>query len=51
LMYREKAKQISTDPNTVPEDRVDEYNALLDKAKEYQQKAVQLRNAAQVTPS
>jgi tetratricopeptide (TPR) repeat protein len=51
LMYREKAKQISTDPNAVPEDRVDEYNALLEKAKEFQQKALDLRNAAQATPS
>jgi tetratricopeptide (TPR) repeat protein len=51
LMYREKAKQISTDPNAVPDDKVDEYNSLLQKAKEYQQKAMELREAAQVTPS
>jgi tetratricopeptide (TPR) repeat protein len=51
LMYREKAKQISIDPNAVPEDKIDEYNALLDKAKEFQQKAIELRNAAQATPS
>jgi len=48
---REKAKQISTDANAVPDDRVDEYNALLEKAKEFQQKAIDLRNAAAATPS
>jgi len=51
LIYREKAKQISTDANAVPDDRVDEYNALLEKAKEFQQKAIDLRNAAAATPS
>lgn len=43
LLYREKAKLISTDPNNVPPERVDEYNALLAKAKELQDKAVELR--------
>lgn len=43
LMYREKAKLISLDPNTVPPERIDEYNGLLLKAKEYQDKAVELR--------
>jgi tetratricopeptide (TPR) repeat protein len=46
LLYRERAKLISLDPATVPEDRVEEYNALLEKAKEFQQKAVALRSAA-----
>ncbi|MCI0416558.1 tetratricopeptide repeat protein [bacterium] len=46
LLLREKAKLISLDPATVPEDRVEEYNALLEKAKEFQQKAVALRSAA-----
>lgn len=43
LLYREKAKLISTDPNNVPPERVDEYNALLAKAKELQDKAIELR--------
>ncbi|HET6267633.1 MAG TPA: tetratricopeptide repeat protein [Acidobacteriota bacterium] len=43
LLYREKAKLISTDPNNIPPDKVDEYNALLDKAKQLQQKAIELR--------
>jgi len=51
LLLREKAKLISLDPATVPEDRIEEYNALLEKAKEYQQKAVALRSAAASTPS
>ncbi len=46
LLYREKAKMISLDPNEVPEERVDEYNGLLEKAKEFQQKALELRAAA-----
>jgi tetratricopeptide (TPR) repeat protein len=46
LLLREKAKLISLDPANVPEDRVEEYNALLEKAKEFQQKAVALRSAA-----
>jgi tetratricopeptide (TPR) repeat protein len=50
LLLRERAKLISLDPATVPEDRIEEYNALLEKAKEYQQKAVALRSAA-TTPS
>jgi hypothetical protein len=37
---------LSLDPANVPEDRVEEYNALLEKAKEFQQKAVALRSAA-----
>jgi tetratricopeptide (TPR) repeat protein len=51
LLYREKAKLISPDPNAVPEDRVDEYNGYLEKAKEYQQKAVALRQQQQNQPS
>lgn len=43
LLYREKAKLISLDPNNVPPEKVDEYNALLAKAKELQDKAVELR--------
>lgn len=43
LLYREKAKLISLDPNAVPEDKVDEYNSLLAKAKELQDKYVELR--------
>jgi tetratricopeptide (TPR) repeat protein len=43
LMYREKAKLISLDPNAVPEDKVDEYNSYLQKAKELQDKAIELR--------
>ena len=43
LMYREKAKLISMDPKSVPDDKVDEYNALLAKAKELQQKALEIR--------
>lgn len=49
LIYREKAKLISMDPSNVPEDRVDEYNSLLEKAKEFQEKAIQLRQKS--TPS
>lgn len=51
LLYREKAKQISIDPTAVPEDRVDEYNGLLEKAKEFQQKALALRQQQQQQPS
>jgi len=51
LMYREQAKMISPDPNVVPvpDDKIDEYNALLDKAKQYQEKALELRKKS--TPS
>ena len=51
LLYREKAKLIALDPTNVPEERVDEYNALLEKAKEFQQKAVALRQQQQQQPS
>lgn len=45
LLYREQAKMISADPNVVPipDERIDEYNALLEKAKQYQEKALELR--------
>jgi len=43
LLYREKAKLISLDPNNVPEDKIDEYNGYLAKAKEYMDKAIELR--------
>jgi tetratricopeptide (TPR) repeat protein len=43
LLYREKAKLISLDPSMVPEDKIDEYNSYLQKAKELQDKAVELR--------
>ena len=43
LLYREQAKLISLDPNNVPQDKVDEYNGLLAKAKEFQDKAIELR--------
>jgi tetratricopeptide (TPR) repeat protein len=51
LLYREKAKMISPDPNLfpVPDDKIDEYNAYLQKAKELQDKAVEIRK--QQTPS
>ena len=51
LMYREQAKMISPDPNVVPvpDEKIDEYNALLDKAKQYQEKALELRKKS--TPS
>jgi hypothetical protein len=51
LLYREQAKMISPDPNVVPvpDERIDEYNALLDKAKQYQEKALELRKKS--TPS
>lgn len=51
LLYREQAKQISPDPNLipVPDDRIDEYNALLEKAKQYQEKAMEIRKKS--TPS
>lgn len=50
LLYREKAKLISPDPNLfpVPDDRIDEYNGYLQKAKELQDKAIELRKQ---TPS
>lgn len=51
LLYREKAKLIAPDAASVPEDRVDEYNGLLEKAKEFQQKAMALRAAATTQPS
>jgi len=51
LLYREKAKLIALDAASVPEDRVDEYNGLLEKAKEFQQKAMALRAAATTQPS
>ncbi len=43
LLYREKAKIISLDPKTVPDDKVDLYNAYLAKAKELQEKAIEIR--------
>lgn len=43
LLYREKAKLIAPDAASVPQERIDEYNGLLEKAKEYQDKAVELR--------
>ena len=46
LMYREKAKTISLDPENVPLERVDEYNSLLQKAKELLDKAMELRKKA-----
>jgi tetratricopeptide (TPR) repeat protein len=49
LLYREKAKQISLDPATVPEDKVDEYNSYLAKAKELLDKAQEIRKKS--TPS
>jgi tetratricopeptide (TPR) repeat protein len=51
LMIREQAKMISPDPNVVPvpDDRIDEYNALLEKAKQFQEKAMELRKKS--TPS
>ena len=51
LMYREKAKILAPDPANVPEEVVDEYNALLEKAKEFQQKAMALRQQAASQPS
>jgi tetratricopeptide (TPR) repeat protein len=51
LLYREKAKLIALDAASVPEDRVDEYNGLLEKAKEFQQKAMALRQQQQQQPS
>jgi tetratricopeptide (TPR) repeat protein len=51
LLYREKAKLIALDAASVPEDKVDEYNGLLEKAKEFQQKAMALRQQQQVQPS
>jgi len=50
LLYREKAKLISPDPNLfpVPDERIDEYNGYLQKAKELQDKAIELRKQ---TPS
>jgi tetratricopeptide (TPR) repeat protein len=50
LLYREKAKLIATDPNKVPEDKVDEYNGYLAKAKELQDKAVELRKEGGSAP-
>jgi tetratricopeptide (TPR) repeat protein len=47
LLFREKAKLISTDPNAVPEEKIDEYNGYLAKAKEYQEKAVAIRKKTQ----
>jgi len=48
LLYREKAKLISPDPNIfpIPDDRIDEYNSYLEKAKVLMEKAVALRKAA-----
>jgi len=48
LLYREKAKLISPDPNVfpIPDERIDEYNSYLEKAKELQEKAVALRKTA-----
>jgi len=43
LLFREKAKAISLDPNNVPVERVDEYNSYLEKAKELQEKAMEIR--------
>jgi len=47
LLYREKAKLISPDPNVfpIPDDKIDEYNSYLEKAKELMEKAVALRKA------
>lgn len=50
LLYREKAKLISPDPNTVPDDKVAEYNGYLDKAKEYAEKARQLMEEKKTAP-
>jgi tetratricopeptide (TPR) repeat protein len=49
LLYREKAKQISLDPASVPEDKIDEYNSYLAKAKELLDKAQEIRKKS--TPS
>jgi hypothetical protein len=49
LLYREKAKLISLDPNNVPEERVEEYNSYLTKAKELLDKAMEIRKKG--TPS
>lgn len=43
LLYREKAKQIALDPAAVPEDKIDEYNSYLAKAKELLDKAQEIR--------
>jgi tetratricopeptide (TPR) repeat protein len=51
LLYREKAKLIALTPDAVPEDKIDEYNGLLEKAKEYQQKAIALKQQAAASPS
>jgi hypothetical protein len=51
LLYREKAKLISMDPNNVPDDKVAEYNGYLDKAKEYVDKAKQLMGEAKKAAS
>lgn len=42
LLYREKAKLISPIADAVPEDKIEEYNGYLDKAKEYADKAKQI---------
>lgn len=49
LLYREKAKQIALDPAAVPEDKIDEYNSYLAKAKELMEKAQEIRKKS--TPS
>lgn len=49
LLYREKAKQIALDPLAVPEDKIDEYNSYLAKAKELMEKAQEIRKKS--TPS
>ena len=51
LLFREKAKLIALTPEAVPEDRIDEYNGWLEKAKEYQQKAIALKQQAAASPS
>lgn len=49
LLFREKAKQIALDPAAVPEDKIDEYNSYLAKAKELMEKAQEIRKKS--TPS
>lgn len=49
LLYREKAKQIALDPAAVPEDKIEEYNSYLAKAKELLDKAQEIRKKS--TPS
>lgn len=46
LLYREKAKLIALNPEEVPEDKIEEYNGYLEKAKGLQEKAMELRKKA-----